>query len=146
MSESTKHMKTSAFFVHYSWFNSVTQQGHNHIIVHPALFSSCPKVSLFLSLLCTLHTWTITAHKLACTFISLSFLKDRKFMSRGLDLRFKLPTHHFFSLKVLFFSLFYLWVCVIWFDQKVGGNWTIFVLFWVSQFRDLMGKKFHFFS
>jgi hypothetical protein len=52
-------------------------------------------------------------------FHILFIYKDRKFMSRWLDLRIKLPTHNFLSLQDLFSLLFYFWVFGIWLITKL---------------------------
>jgi hypothetical protein len=52
-------------------------------------------------------------------FHILFIYKDRKFMSRWLDLRIKWPTHNFFSLQELFSLLFYIWVFGIWLITKL---------------------------
>jgi hypothetical protein len=61
----------------------------------------------------------------SCMYFHILFIyKDRKFMSRWLDLRIKLPTHNFLSLQDLFSLLFLFLGFWNFVDHKVGGNWT----------------------
>jgi hypothetical protein len=77
-------------------------------------------------------------------FHILFIYKDRKFMSRWLDLRIKWPTHNFFSLQELFSLLFYIWVFGIWLIKKLVVIEHFLFLFFICQFWDLMWESYNF--